>query len=127
MLLTVIWFILIGAVVGLLARLVVPGRNSIGTLMTILVGIVGAILGGVVAHAVGAGTLIAFIFAVVIAAILAAMIGGGARRRHGAFCRSRAPAPASAAGAGGAAGRPRWGGRFSRDQLIGGPYGPRAS
>ena len=85
MLMTVIWFILIGAVVGLLARLVVPGRNSIGTLMTILVGIVGAVLGGVIAGAVGAGTLVAFIFAVVIAAVLVAMLSGGARRRHRVF------------------------------------------
>src|SRR4051794_19913392 len=85
MLLTVIWFILIGAVIGLLARLVVPGRNSIGTLMTILVGVVGAVLGGVIAGAVGAGTLVAFIFAVVIAAVLVAMLSGGGRRRHRVF------------------------------------------
>jgi uncharacterized membrane protein YeaQ/YmgE (transglycosylase-associated protein family) len=85
MLLTVIWFILIGAVVGLLARLVVPGRNSIGVLLTILVGIVGAVLGGLIAGAVGAGTLLAFVFAVVIAAILVALISGGAHRRHRAF------------------------------------------
>jgi uncharacterized membrane protein YeaQ/YmgE (transglycosylase-associated protein family) len=85
MLLTVIWFILIGAVVGLLARLVVPGRNSIGILLTILVGIVGAVLGGLIAGAVGAGTLLAFVFAVVIAAILVALISGGAHRRHRAF------------------------------------------
>jgi uncharacterized membrane protein YeaQ/YmgE (transglycosylase-associated protein family) len=85
MLLTVIWFILIGAVVGLLARLVVPGRNAMGVLLTILVGIVGAVLGGVVAGAVGAGTLLAFVFAVVIAAILVALISGGGRRHHRAF------------------------------------------
>jgi uncharacterized membrane protein YeaQ/YmgE (transglycosylase-associated protein family) len=84
MLMTVIWFILIGAVVGILARLVVPGRNSIGTLLTILVGIVGAVLGGMVAGAVGAGNILAFVFAVVIAAILVALLSGG-RRRHGVF------------------------------------------
>jgi uncharacterized membrane protein YeaQ/YmgE (transglycosylase-associated protein family) len=82
MLLTVIWFILVGAVIGLLARLVVPGRNSIGTLMTILVGVVGAVLGGLIAGAVGAGTLLAFVFAVIIAAILVTLLSGGGRRRH---------------------------------------------
>lgn len=85
MVLTVIWFILIGAVVGLLARLVVPGRNSIGTLLTILVGIVGAVLGGIVAGAIGAGTVLAFVFAVIIAAILVALLSGGGRRRHRVF------------------------------------------
>ncbi|WP_247612210.1 GlsB/YeaQ/YmgE family stress response membrane protein [Actinomadura latina] len=69
MLTTVLWFIVVGAVIGALARLLVPGRNPIGILLTILVGIAGAILGGVVADALGAGTVIAFVFAVVIAAL----------------------------------------------------------
>lgn len=81
MLMTVIWFILVGAVIGILARLVVPGRNSIGTLLTILVGIVGAVLGGMAAGAVGAGHILAFVFAVVIAAILVALLSGRGRRR----------------------------------------------
>lgn len=79
--LTVLWFILVGAVVGMLARLVVPGRNSIGTALTVLVGVVGAVLGGLVAGAVGAGNVLAFVFAVVIAAILVALLSGGRRRR----------------------------------------------
>ncbi|MFB9832029.1 GlsB/YeaQ/YmgE family stress response membrane protein [Actinoallomurus acaciae] len=83
--LTVIWFILIGAVIGLLARLVVPGRNPMGVLLTILVGIVGAVLGGVVAGAVGAGSILAFIFSVVIAAILVALLSGVGGRRHRAL------------------------------------------
>jgi uncharacterized membrane protein YeaQ/YmgE (transglycosylase-associated protein family) len=85
MLMTVIWYILIGALIGLLARLVIPGRNSIGTLMTILVGIVGAVLGGIIAGAVGAGTILAFVFAVIIAAVLVAFLSGGGRRRHRVF------------------------------------------
>jgi uncharacterized membrane protein YeaQ/YmgE (transglycosylase-associated protein family) len=82
MLMTVIWFILIGAVIGILARLLIPGRNSIGTLMTILVGVVGAVVGGMIAGAVGAGNILAFVFAVVIAAILVALLSGGGRRRR---------------------------------------------
>jgi uncharacterized membrane protein YeaQ/YmgE (transglycosylase-associated protein family) len=82
MLMTVIWFILIGAVVGILARLLIPGRNSIGVLLTILVGIVGAVVGGMIAGAVGAGSVLALVFAVVIAAILVALLSGGGRRRR---------------------------------------------
>lgn len=42
----IIGFILIGLVVGVLARLVLPGREPIGILGTIIVGIVGAVIGG---------------------------------------------------------------------------------
>ena len=42
----IIGFILIGLVVGVLARLVLPGRDPIGILATIVIGIVGALIGG---------------------------------------------------------------------------------
>ncbi|MCP9953975.1 GlsB/YeaQ/YmgE family stress response membrane protein [Actinomadura madurae] len=86
MLTTILWFIVVGAVIGALARLIVPGRNPIGILLTILVGIAGSILGGVIADALGAGTIIAIVFAVLIAA---------ARRRrahHAERPRPRRPA-----------------------------------
>jgi uncharacterized membrane protein YeaQ/YmgE (transglycosylase-associated protein family) len=73
---TVLWFIVIGAVIGILARLVVPGRNPIGSVMTVLVGIAGAILGGVIASAIGGGTAVAFVFALLIAAIGVALLTG---------------------------------------------------
>ncbi|GAA3943232.1 hypothetical protein GCM10023085_26260 [Actinomadura viridis] len=84
MLTTILWFIVVGAVVGALARLIVPGRNPIGILLTILVGVVGAILGGVVADALGAGTLVAIVFSVVIAALgVAALTSLNSRGRGG--------------------------------------------
>ncbi len=39
-------FLLVGLVVGVIARLLMPGPDPIGILGTILVGIVGAIVGG---------------------------------------------------------------------------------
>lgn len=39
-------FIIVGLVVGVLARLLMPGPDPIGILGTIVVGIVGAIIGG---------------------------------------------------------------------------------
>jgi uncharacterized membrane protein YeaQ/YmgE (transglycosylase-associated protein family) len=81
--LTVLWFIIIGAVIGALARLIVPGRNPIGILLTILVGIVGALLGGMIADSLGAGQFVALVFAIVIAALgvalLTAVYRGGGR------------------------------------------------
>jgi uncharacterized membrane protein YeaQ/YmgE (transglycosylase-associated protein family) len=42
----VIVYILVGLVVGFLARLLLPGRDPIGILGTILLGIAGAVIGG---------------------------------------------------------------------------------
>jgi uncharacterized membrane protein YeaQ/YmgE (transglycosylase-associated protein family) len=39
-------FLLVGLVIGLIARLLMPGPDPIGILGTIVVGIVGAIVGG---------------------------------------------------------------------------------
>jgi len=39
-------FIIVGLIIGALARLVVPGRQTMGLLATILVGVAGAVLGG---------------------------------------------------------------------------------
>jgi uncharacterized membrane protein YeaQ/YmgE (transglycosylase-associated protein family) len=88
MLTTVLWFIVIGAIIGALARLVVPGRNPIGIILTILVGIAGAIVGGVVANALNAGGVIQFILAIVIAAVGVALLTrarGGSGGRWGGW------------------------------------------
>ncbi|MFD7686971.1 GlsB/YeaQ/YmgE family stress response membrane protein [Streptomyces sp. NPDC051740] len=45
--------IVIGIVIGVLGRLVVPGRQRIGVLWTILVGIAAALIGSAVAAAFG--------------------------------------------------------------------------
>jgi uncharacterized membrane protein YeaQ/YmgE (transglycosylase-associated protein family) len=67
----IIWWILIGLVVGAVARLVIPGRQHIGIIVTILIGIVAAIVGGILTAALlGAGhTVITFIVAVLLAAL----------------------------------------------------------
>ncbi|KAB2343453.1 GlsB/YeaQ/YmgE family stress response membrane protein [Actinomadura rudentiformis] len=93
MLTTILWFIVVGAIIGAVARLLVPGKNPIGFLLTILVGIAGAILGGVVADALGAGTLVALVFALIIAAagvfaLTAMQTRGGGRTRWGARRRT---------------------------------------
>jgi len=45
----IIWAIIAGLIIGLLARLVLPGRQSIPLWLTILLGIVGAIVGNAIA------------------------------------------------------------------------------
>ena len=55
-----IWTIIIGLVAGLLARAIKPGNDAMGWIMTIILGIVGAMLGGFVAvHYMSAPTNVA--------------------------------------------------------------------
>jgi uncharacterized membrane protein YeaQ/YmgE (transglycosylase-associated protein family) len=41
-----LWWLLIGVVAGLLARMLVPGRQPMGLLMTMVLGLVGSVVGG---------------------------------------------------------------------------------
>ena len=52
-----IGFIVFGLVVGVVARLLVPGRQRLGIGMTLLLGLVGSIIGGIVANALGTGDI----------------------------------------------------------------------
>jgi uncharacterized membrane protein YeaQ/YmgE (transglycosylase-associated protein family) len=65
-----IWFILVGALVGALGRLLHPGKDPMGWLLTIAIGI----LSMIVAAAISGGWL-AFIIGVIIAVILVALVG----------------------------------------------------
>ncbi len=47
--------LVVGLVLGVLGRLVVPGRNRIGCLMTVVVGVLAALLGTALASAAGVG------------------------------------------------------------------------
>ena len=48
-----IWMIIVGLVAGLLARAIKPGSDPMGWIMTIVLGIVGALLGGFLAGLIG--------------------------------------------------------------------------
>ena len=41
----ILWVILVGIIVGMLARLLMPGRDPIGFIMTAVIGIAGALIG----------------------------------------------------------------------------------
>jgi uncharacterized membrane protein YeaQ/YmgE (transglycosylase-associated protein family) len=70
-----------GLVVGGLGRLLIPGRNRIGFILTVLVGIVGAVAGGSITRAMeGPGhNVLSFVIALVIAAVLVGLISGPRR------------------------------------------------
>jgi uncharacterized membrane protein YeaQ/YmgE (transglycosylase-associated protein family) len=80
--LELLWWALVGLVIGLLARLILPGSRPIGWLGTIAAGIGGALLGGIVADAFDLGGVLQFVVAVLVAAALIAAFAGGSRRAY---------------------------------------------
>ena len=46
LLLSLLWLLLIGLVAGLLARAIVPGKDAMGWLATLALGVVGSLAGG---------------------------------------------------------------------------------
>jgi uncharacterized membrane protein YeaQ/YmgE (transglycosylase-associated protein family) len=84
----VIGFLVAGLVIGALARLIVPGRQNLGILATMLLGAVGSVIGGTIAWLLGTGSIwelnvLGFVLAVVASVLLvgtAEAITGGRRR-----------------------------------------------
>lgn len=67
-----IGFIVAGLIIGLLARLVLPGRQKIGLLWTLALGVLGSVVGGVVANAIGSGDIMELnVFGFVVAVLAA--------------------------------------------------------
>jgi uncharacterized membrane protein YeaQ/YmgE (transglycosylase-associated protein family) len=52
-----LYWILLGLVAGTLAKFLVPGRDPSGCIVTIVLGIVGALIGGFVGTRIGWGTV----------------------------------------------------------------------
>ena len=83
---SIIGAIIIGAVIGVLARLILPGRQNISVLLTIVVGIVAALIGGFLADAMGVKDTkgfdwIEFLLQLVLAVIGVAAVSGANLRR----------------------------------------------
>ena len=74
--LKLLWWALIGLVIGALARLLLPGRQAIGLLATAGAGVVAALLGGIIADALDVGGFLQFVIAVGVAAALVPALGG---------------------------------------------------
>lgn len=83
---TILSAVVIGVVLGVLGRLVVPGRNRIGCLMTVAVGILAALAGTALAAAVGVETdgfrWAEFGIQVLVAAFGVALLTGFTRKRR---------------------------------------------
>lgn len=83
---SIIGFLIFGLIVGALARLLKPGRQNLSLVVTLLLGVVGALIGGVVATLLGTGDLgelniLGTIVAVVAAMLLIGVAEGASGRR----------------------------------------------
>lgn len=67
----VVVYVIAGAIIGALARLIVPGKQSMGWVITIVLGIVAAVVGGILWNAVFPDNEgIAWIGSIIVAVIL---------------------------------------------------------
>lgn len=78
----ILGWILFGLIVGAVAKLLMPGRDPGGIIVTMLLGIAGALLGGFLGQALGlyregepAGFIMATLGAIVLLALYRAMVG----------------------------------------------------
>ncbi len=74
----VVWTIVLGFVIGVIAKLIHPGKENMGFIMTILLGIAGSFLAGIIGQAIGwykAGEGAGFIASVIVAIILLVIYG----------------------------------------------------
>jgi uncharacterized membrane protein YeaQ/YmgE (transglycosylase-associated protein family) len=82
----VIGIIIFGAIIGVLARLVLPGKQNINLVMTVILGIIGALIGYYLAGLLGVKETkgidwIRDIISVIVAAVLVAAYGAATGRR----------------------------------------------
>ena len=74
----ILWTIVLGLVIGIIAKFLHPGKENMGFLMTILLGVAGSFLAGVVGQFFGwyrAGEGAGFIASVVAAIVLLVIYG----------------------------------------------------
>jgi uncharacterized membrane protein YeaQ/YmgE (transglycosylase-associated protein family) len=84
----IIAWIVFGFVVGLIARAIVPGRQHMGLIMTTLLGVAGSLIGGLVATALGGGSMnemhgagfLGSLIGAVLLLVIAGVAMGGRRR-----------------------------------------------
>jgi uncharacterized membrane protein YeaQ/YmgE (transglycosylase-associated protein family) len=84
---TIIGALIVGLIVGALARLIMPGKQNIGVIMTIVLGAVGSLLGSWLTYQLGYSNsnggfeIIPFLVGIVVAIVLIAIYVGVTGKR----------------------------------------------
>ena len=68
--LKLLWWAIIGVILGAVARLLLPGKQSLGLLATAGSGIAAAFVGGLLAHALGVGGFLQLVIATIVAVLI---------------------------------------------------------
>ncbi|MFO0749069.1 MAG: GlsB/YeaQ/YmgE family stress response membrane protein [Myxococcota bacterium] len=80
-----VWFLIFGLVVGLIARAIMPGRQNMGIIMTMVLGVVGSFVGGFLVSLVTSNRVMDFntagIIGSVVGAIVVLAVGGMLTRK----------------------------------------------
>ncbi|MGI8440374.1 MAG: GlsB/YeaQ/YmgE family stress response membrane protein [Thermoleophilaceae bacterium] len=84
-----IGFIVFGLIIGLLARFLLPGKQKIGLLWTLLLGLIGSVIGGTIANALAAGSIFELNFIGVIAAVVTSVVLLAVAERSGLLASGR--------------------------------------
>ena len=74
----IVWTILVGLVVGVIAKLLHPGKENMGFIATVLLGIGGSVVAGMLGQVMGwyqAGEGAGFVASVVVAIVLLVVYG----------------------------------------------------
>jgi uncharacterized membrane protein YeaQ/YmgE (transglycosylase-associated protein family) len=82
-----IGFVVFGLVVGVLARVIVPGKQQLTLMTTVVLGLLGSVAGCLVANALGTGDLLELNFVGAVVAILASVVLIVVGERTGAIRR----------------------------------------
>jgi uncharacterized membrane protein YeaQ/YmgE (transglycosylase-associated protein family) len=69
----IIWIVL-GLVAGIIAKMLMPGRDPGGFIITAILGIIGALVGGFISTRIGFGDVTGFNLPSIIIAVLGAML-----------------------------------------------------
>ncbi|OLT32570.1 hypothetical protein BJF79_08400 [Actinomadura sp. CNU-125] len=80
-----IGFIVAGLIIGALARLIKPGKQRLGIFATLLLGLVGSVIGGTIANLLGTGSIwelnvLGFVIAVIASVLLIGVAEGLSHR-----------------------------------------------
>ena len=83
-----IGFLIAGLIIGALARLVKPGHQNLGLVTTLLFGLAGSVIGGVIANLLGTGSIfelnvVGFVVALIAAVLLIGVAEGLAGKKKG--------------------------------------------
>ena len=76
-----IGFIVAGLIIGALARLFTPGKQRLGLLATLLLGLAGSVIGGTIANLLGTGSIFELnVFGFIAAVIASVLLVGTAEK-----------------------------------------------